>query len=67
MKTQFEIGEIFNFGLVKLKAVESCDCEGCFFEYLEKCTDVNEFYVGQCDPDYRKENTGGIKFIEVKE
>lgn len=68
-KKEFEIGEVFQLGLMKIR-VEKRDedkrCHECFFERLcwadEKlCDDI----VGECDSYYRKDGTDVI--FKVKE
>lgn len=48
-KKKFKVGEVFQFGIIKLKAVESNGyCTGCYLEglcaYSRRCEEV----IGDC-------------------
>lgn len=48
-KKKFKVGEVFQFGIIKLKAVESNGyCTGCYLEdlcaYSNRCREV----IGDC-------------------
>lgn len=67
-KKEFEIGEVFQCGLVKLKVVKQekiGTCTGCALNRLEYCTAVQEF-VGSCYHADREDNTD-IVFVKVEE
>ena len=62
-KTEYKVGETFQFGLKTLKCVEAeKNCEGCILTDIENC---NEF-VGSCYPNTREDHKDVI-FIEVEE
>lgn len=67
-KTEFKIGEIFQFGLIKLKCVEYKGihpCEECFFHC--KCLRaLTKILVGCCDK-YRREDKTDVIFVKVEE
>lgn len=49
-RKEFKVGEIFQFGLIKLKAVESNGyCAGCFLEDLCARSHRCEEVVGNCN------------------
>lgn len=62
-KEEFEIGEIFNVGLMKLKCVESTSgsCTGCEFwdPYRTRCGTIRGIR-GWCTPDWRKDEKNVI-------
>lgn len=67
-KKEFEVGEVFQCGLVKLKCVESgtYNCDGCF---LDDCceTDIQCVnIVGLCGSINREDKTDVI-FVSVEE
>ena len=69
-KKEFAIGETFQFGLKKLKAIKEgsngCDCcalSDICSEFL--CRITNQF-VGPCDRLYRSDGIGVI-FVEVED
>lgn len=69
-KTEYKVGEIFQFGLKTLKCVEGTSCKECMF-YLDVwdsfCLHNDHIeYVGPCVKKYRKDRTDVI-FIEVEE
>ena len=66
-KTEYNIGEVFAFGLKMLQCVSESSvddgCEGCVFEDLNECqTD----FVGPCDRESRSDKQD-IIFIEFKQ
>lgn len=70
-KKEFEIGEIFQLGLVKLK-VEKTDaklceqCENCYlYEDIENCRQLLNI-IGSCEAKNRKDKTDVI-FVKVEE
>lgn len=63
-KTEFAIGEEFQYGLKKLRCVKSKNptpCEGCYFE--DRPCDPEE--IGNCKYDSRS-NGENVIFVEVK-
>ena len=64
MKTEFKIGEELQFGLIKLKCVESDnECDGCF---LDVFIDLNICHlIGKCSRSSRSDGNS-VKFIENK-
>lgn len=63
-KKEFKIGEVFQFGLVKLKVVPEDKCEECAI-YGIYCRDLRDF-IGSCDANKRSDNKD-IHFVEVEE
>lgn len=64
MKTEFEVGEVFQCGLMKLKCVEGKRCTDCFFDKFDDikhgdCLDI----IGACWDEDRKD---GKEVIFVK-
>lgn len=64
---EYKIGEVFQFGKIKLKCVEGCSCRDCAMNPLdvEGCEFISR-YVGACAIRDRSDKTGVI-FIEVEE
>jgi hypothetical protein len=64
MKNEFNVGDIFQFGFMKLKCVESTtkDCHGCVLS----CTNPCKKFVGEC-AFYKRQDGKDVMFIEVKE
>ena len=66
-KTEYNIGEVFAFGLKTLQCVPeligSDGCEKCVFQDLNECPNV---FVGQCDIDGRSDKQNVI-FVEFKQ
>lgn len=66
-KKEFKVGEIFQFGLVKLK----CDkgdcgsCNNCYFRYKDDCSVFFDF-TGSCHFSNRKDKTDVI-FVKVED
>lgn len=61
---EFKIGEVFQFGFIKLKCVESTtkDCHGCVLS----CTSPCRKFVGEC-AFYKRQDKKDVIFVEVKE
>lgn len=59
MKTEFEVGEVFQCGLIKLKCVEQgaphvvYPCKGCVFKFFDE--DSCSFIIGECSKDIRED------------
>lgn len=68
-KTEFEVGETFQFGLKTLKCVEGTSCKRCMFNsdiWGSFCFyNYHIKYVGPCAKEDREDRTGVI-FIEVE-
>lgn len=67
-KKEFNVGETFQCGLVKLKVVKQKKigtCTGCDLLGLEYCTAVQEF-IGSCYHADRQDKTDVI-FVKVEE
>lgn len=67
MKTEFNIGETFKFGLVTLKCVQNDNhesCDGCYLYKVDACAYNNE-YVGPCVASRRKDKENVI-FVKVE-
>ncbi len=66
-KTEYNIGEVFAFGLKMLQCVSessvSDGCEGCVFQDLNECPTG---FVGPCDRESRSDKQD-IIFIEFKQ
>lgn len=60
---EYKIGEVFQFGKIKLKCVEVShfDCVGCILAQTSPC---NEF-VGGCAP-YETQDKKNVIFVEVE-
>lgn len=69
MKTEFEAGEVFQCGLIKLKVnkAKGDSCDGCFFK---PCSDqAYRCYadiVGTCLKSYRADNKS-IIFVKAED
>ena len=65
-KTEYNIGEVFAFGLKMLQCVsessESDSCKGCVFQDLNECPTG---FVGPCDRESRSDKQD-IIFVELK-
>ena len=65
-KTEYNIGEVFSFGLKTLQCVselpESDSCKGCVFQDLNECPTG---FVGPCDWESRSDKQD-IIFVELK-
>lgn len=68
MKKEFKIGEVFQFGLVKLKCIEENKnpCEGCYLNLLDCCGFQTHEYIGFCTKLEREDKTSVI-FVKVEE
>lgn len=68
-KKEFAVGEVFQFGLVKLKCVKrkhaSDRCIGCFLMYCGRCSDDMDA-VGSCS-QHSREDEQDVIFIKVEE
>ena len=66
-KTEYNIGEVFSFGLKTLQCVselpESDVCKGCVFQDLNECPTG---FVGPCDRESRSDKQD-IIFVEFKQ
>lgn len=69
-KEEFDIGEVFQCGLVKLIVVEAIDsydlCAGCVFKGDTISNECSHVVLGNCGAGYRKDKTDVI-FVKVKE
>lgn len=61
---EIKIGEVFQFGIIKLKCVEAMDasCRGCVLQETIHCRK----FVGDCDR-YNRSDDKHVIFIEIKE
>lgn len=61
---EYKVYEVFQFGKIKLKCVESMDvsCRGCILKEIIHC----HKFVGACDKCTRSDDKDVI-FVEVKE
>ena len=66
-KTEYNIGEVFAFGLKTLQCVselpESDGCKGCVFQDLNECPTG---FVGHCDKGSRFDQQN-VRFVEFKQ
>ena len=66
-KTEYNIGEVFPFGLKTLQCVsvltEKSGCEGCVFQDLNECPNG---FAGPCDKDSRSDGQD-VRFVEFKQ
>lgn len=69
-KTEYKVGETFQFGLKTLKCVEGNEnyCANCFLQPFAEdvCEFLTDHVVGYCNKSHRSDNKGVI-FIEVEE
>lgn len=70
-KTEFEINEVFQLGLIKIKCVEQKEhypflCTGCCINPVNCASYEGNDAVGCCAADKRKDKTNVI-FIRVEE
>lgn len=63
-KTEYKVGETFQFGLKTLKCVEhkSCNCYECALQEIYECN----YFVGECD-EFNRTDKKNVIFIEVEE
>lgn len=63
---EYKIGEVFQFGMKKLKCV-SGSCNNCVMRHVDSIgCDVMSDYLGNCKANDRSDNKNVI-FVEVKE
>lgn len=69
-KTEYKVGETFQFGLKTLKCVERewSTCDNCFLQLFSenRCRFLNDHVVGHCSKFFREDKKSVI-FIEVEE
>lgn len=70
-KKEFKIGEVFQFGLIKLRAVErkkTYCCKGCYFVDNDdmQCGEEVEKIVGHCTSSERCDGKNVI-FVKMEE
>ncbi len=63
-KTEYNIGEKFQCGLIRLECVEQSEdairfCEGCFFDGFSACSDTL-CLIGPCFDEDRSDNKNVI-------
>lgn len=61
----YKIGEVFQFGRIKLRCVEGKGCHGCFMR--ASCPEMWEEmsrYIGHCSSFHRADKKGVIFVIE---
>ena len=67
MKTEYKIGNKFQFGLIKLQCVKAKNkCEGCYLDYTDICSFAISSCIGNCKSEKRKDKQNVI-FTEVKD
>lgn len=59
-KVEFKIGEEFQLGLSQLKCIvqredKGMDCDGCYFEDYDNCTEINNDISGLCTSTQRSD------------
>lgn len=68
-KKEFKVGETFQFGLIKLRAVErTYCCKGCYFLDNDdmQCGEEVEKIVGHCTSSERSDGKS-VAFVKVEE
>lgn len=65
-RKEFQIGEVFQFGLLKLRCEERKNyCQGCALINVDECDDLHPF-VGFCNKEDRYDNNDVI-FVKVED
>lgn len=69
-KKEFAVGEVFQFGLIKLKVVKRkryC-CNGCYFLHKDdlQCGEDTEELIGHCTSSERSDKASVI-FVKVED
>lgn len=66
-KKEFQIGEVFQCGLVKLICRKATNgCSGCIFFKENDHNDCSHIALGNCGAYYREDKTG-IIFVKVED
>lgn len=66
-KKEYKIGEVFQFGLVKLRCESETDrCEGCFLNDITSYQKDCKKLIGECEFIHREDDTDVI-FVKVEE
>lgn len=65
-KTEYQVGETFQFGMTKLQCVNSIKKDNCFGCYLHSCLRQFKSSVGECWQTERLDHNDVI-FIEADE
>lgn len=65
-KKEFDIGEEFQLGLVRLKCVSDHGCEDCYFNSIDYCYFVLKDIIGCCNCSDREDKTD-VAFIKIEE
>ena len=63
-KTEFNLGEVFQCGLVKLRVEEANSCDGCYLDDLG-CYGHLRDIVGLCDKSRKDESS--VIFVKVED
>lgn len=61
-KTEYKVGETFQFGLKTFKCVEHGYCHECVLQKIDECN----YFVGECD-EFNRTDKKNVTFIEVEE
>lgn len=69
-KTEFQIGEEFQCGLVRLKCIAQredlgTDCTGCILDGINCCAKI-DILMGRC-ADYERTDKRNVIFVKVEE
>lgn len=64
-KREFKVGEVFNFGIKRIKVIPENDCKHCIFYADDICTHLRK-YIGHCVDKNRSDNVS-VSFVEYKE
>lgn len=64
-KKEFAVGDIFSFGLKKIKVIVNDSCDDCIFYNRAVCINLHN-YIGPCLNGNRTDNTS-VSFVEYKE
>ena len=66
-KKEFKVGEVFQFGFVKLQCVKANNkCEGCYLDSTDICSFAISSCVGNCKSEKREDKTNVI-FVKMEE
>lgn len=66
-KKEFEIGEEFKCGLVKLRCEKATSgCSGCVFYREGEFNDCSHIALGKCDA-YSRKDRQDVVFVEVED
>lgn len=65
-ENEFKIGEVFQFGFIKLQCVRAnYKCEGCYLDSTDICSCFISTCIGNCKSHKRKDKINVI-FVRVE-